>query len=96
MIKLYNEFKMSGFVVLAVDMNEKRETVKKYVEKEKMPFPVILDTDGKVAKSYGVRGVPAHFIIDRKGKLIGKAMGAKDWTSVESRNLIRFLVAEKK
>ena len=96
MIKLYDEFKKNGFVVLAIDLREKQKTVKKFVEKNKISFPVLLDTDGQVGNNYGVRGVPAHFIINRQGEVIGMAKGAIGWTSVESRNLIRFLVDQKK
>lgn len=96
MIKLHDEFKESGFVVLAIDLREKQKTVKKFVEKNKISFPVLLDTDGQVGNNYGVRGVPAHFIINRQGEVIGMAKGAIGWTSVESRNLIRFLVDQKK
>jgi peroxiredoxin len=92
LIKLHDEFKESGFVILAIDLREKRKIVKKFVEKQKMPFPVLLDKDGKVSNRYGIRGVPAYFIINRQGEIIGMAKGAKGWESVESRNLIRFLV----
>ncbi len=35
MIKLHDEFKESGFVILAIDLREKQKTVKKFVEKKK-------------------------------------------------------------
>ena len=92
MVKLYNEFKNRDLIVLAIDVQEKREIVKKYAEKKNLPFPVLLDIDGRIAYDYGIRSHPAHFLIDRQGKLIGVAMGARDWASVESRNLIGFLV----
>jgi len=57
-----------------------------------LPFPVLLDTDGKVATSYGIRAHPAHFLIDGEGELVGAAMGARNWASDENRNLIRFLI----
>ncbi len=95
LVKLYNEFKNDGFIILAVDIQEKKNIVKKYADKEKLPFPVLLDRDGKVARIYGIRSHPDHFLIDRGGNLIGRSLGGKNWASVESRNLIRFLVEQK-
>jgi peroxiredoxin len=88
--KLYNEFKDSNFVVLAIDIQETREIVKKYAAQAKMPFPILMDFNGKVAYEYGVRAHPAHFLINRKGELVAMVMGARDWASKETRNLIRF------
>ncbi len=96
LVKLYHEFKNSDFVVLAIDVQEKREVVKRYAESEKLPFPVLLDINGKVSSAYGIRAHPAHFLIDRHGELIGSALGAREWSSVESRNLIQFLVDQNK
>lgn len=95
MAKLYQEFKNSDLVVLGVDVKEKKKIVIRYVKKEKLPFPILLDTDGSVARNYGIRSHPVHFLIDRQGKIIGKVMGARNWASAESRNLIRSLVAQK-
>jgi peroxiredoxin len=91
-VKLYEEFKNTGFVVLAIDIGEQRETVKNYVEKAKLTFPVLLDTSGKVARDYGVRAHPVHYLIDGQGELIGMVRGARDWASEDNRNLVRFLV----
>ncbi|UCD80235.1 MAG: TlpA family protein disulfide reductase [Desulfobacterales bacterium] len=96
MAKLYHEFKNREFVILAIDVQETREIVKKYVEKEKLPFPVLLDINGKVSFEYGIRAHPAHFLINRHGELIGSALGAREWSSTESRNLIQFLVDQNK
>jgi peroxiredoxin len=92
--KLYNEFKESGFVILAVDIAEKKEVVRNYLSKAKLPFPVLLDTDGKVAARYGIRAHPAHFLLDGEGKMIAGAMGARNWASDEARNLIRIMVEQ--
>ncbi len=94
MVKLYNEFKDAGFVVLAVDIAEKKKIVKAYAQKEKLPFPILLDTDRKVATRYWIRSHPAHFLIDGQGVMIGKKMGANDWASDRSRHLIRVLIEE--
>ncbi len=95
LVKLYNKFKKDDFIVLAVNVQEKRETAEKYARGEKLPFPVLLDVDGKISYIYGIRAHPAHFLIDRQGKLIGQALGARDWASSASQNLIRYLLGQK-
>ena len=50
--KLDDEFQDKKFVVLAIDIQEKREIVKKYVRQEKLPFPVLMDFTGQVAFKY--------------------------------------------
>ena len=61
-----------------------------------MPFPVLLDFKGQVARDYGIRGTPAHFLIDRKGDIKAFAPGAKNWKSKASRNLIQFMIDSEK
>ncbi len=94
LVKLYAEFKDRGFVVVAIDIKEQKGLVKRYVEKEKLFLPVLLDKDGKVAYTYGVRSHPDHFLINREGEFIGKTVGARDWISAKNRDLIRYLVAQ--
>jgi len=57
-----------------------------------MLFPILLDKKGRVADDYGVRGTPAHFLIDQKGDIKAFAPGFKDWKSKKSRNLIQFMI----
>jgi peroxiredoxin len=92
LVKLYNEFQDKKFVVLAIDIQEKTEIVKKYVEQEKLPFPILMDFSGQVAFKYGVRSHPAHYLINGNGEMVASILGARDWASPETRNLIRFLL----
>ncbi len=92
LVKLYQEFQDSEFIILAIDIRENRQKVKKYAHNAGLPFPVLLDPVGQTAGAYGVRGTPAHFLIDRKGNLLAYAMGARNWEDQRSRNLIQFLI----
>ena len=92
MIKLYDEFKEEGFVVVGIAVREGKEIVKKYIKKHKMTFPVLLDVHGDAEKKYGVRAHPEHFLLNRDGALMGKTLGPRNWASSKNRNLIRILL----
>lgn len=96
LVKLYEEFKDSDFVVLAIDIRETKKTVGKFVKKTRVSFHVLLDRDGKVSNDYGIRAHPAHFFIDRQGMIIGETLGGRDWTTTAVRKLIRFLLQKNK
>jgi thiol-disulfide isomerase/thioredoxin len=96
MEKLYRKFKDNDFVILAVDMQEDSETVKKFKKKFKLSFPILLDTDGIVASYYGVNAIPVTYFIDRAGYLYAAAMGARDWASEDAFQLIKHLLDDSK
>lgn len=92
MEKLYQEFKNKDFILLAVDMQEDSATVKKFIEKFKLNFPILLDEDGTVAIYYGVNAIPVTYLIGREGYLYAIAMGARDWASEDAFLLINHLL----
>jgi peroxiredoxin len=67
--KLYNEFQEKNFVILAIDIQEKREIVKKYVKQEKLPFPILMDFTGQVASKYGGT-LPVRLLLNMASVLI--------------------------
>ena len=72
---------------------ESAETVKKATQERGYVAPVLLDASGDVTgKLYGVWGPPTAYFIDRKGQLIGRVVGARDWSAPAARTLIQSLV----
>lgn len=57
-----------------------------------MALPILLDTKGRVADNYGVRGFPAHILIDKNGLIRAFAPGYKNMTNKSGRNLIQFIM----
>lgn len=49
--------------------------VQAYENKENFQVPTVLDESGHVARSWGLRGVPAIFIIGRDGKIKSSTIG---------------------
>ena len=92
MQRLWEEFKEEDFVILAINIQEESKLVSSFVNERGLSFPVLLDEKGKVARSYGIRGIPTTFFLNPEGEIIGKAVGARDWDSEESFELIRELL----
>jgi len=54
-----------------------------------LTFPVLLDVKEKIARIYGVNFVPAAFLINRDGLIVGKIIGERDWTCAEAWSSIK-------
>ena len=89
---LYSALRDESFTVLAVDIREDRDKVSSFMEKLKVDFPVYIDKTGEVAMQYGVSGIPTTFIVDTQGKIVGRALGPREWGSRESIALMRSLM----
>lgn len=92
MEKLYNEFKNEDFTILAIDLQEDIDRVKDFREEYKLSFPILLDSDGSVARFYDIMAIPTTYIVDREGYLFGVALGPRDWASESAFMLINQLL----
>ena len=93
--RAYSEFKNKGFEVLLVDFREDAATVKKTVRERGYIAPVLVDQTGDVTgKVYGVWGPPTLFFVDRKGRLVGRAIGPRGWDSPAAKAFIRGLLEQ--
>jgi peroxiredoxin len=59
----------SDFEILAVSIDEDPKEASAFATTQKLNFPVLLDTDQKIAKAYQVEGIPTMFIIDKGGRI---------------------------
>jgi len=76
-------------MILAVSFQEPEDLVRDFQKEFKLSFPVLFDYEGKVAEKYDFRGHPVTFLIDRRGFLLGKVIGERDWSSAEAKTLIK-------
>lgn len=56
-------------VISIASWSEGEAEVKAYMRNNQLTFPVMLDTSGKLAQSFGLKGVPASFILDPNGEI---------------------------
>jgi thiol-disulfide isomerase/thioredoxin len=73
---LDKEFRDQGLVVLAVDVNESKRTVKKYLEQNPRSCRIVLTEDTNLAAMYAATSYPIYVVIDREGNIVATQRGA--------------------
>lgn len=76
-VKAYNAYKDKNFTVLGVSLDQpgKKADWLAAIEKDGLTWTQLSDLKGwenAASKMYGVRGIPANFLIDPSGKIIAK------------------------
>jgi peroxiredoxin len=95
MERLYHEFKEKNFVVLAVNVKDRKEVAAAFVKELKLTYPIAFDPEGQVGLLYGAWGLPTTYLIGPKGEGLARAWGPAEWYSPSARNLIKELVEQK-
>lgn len=90
----HQKFKARGFDTLAVAMAyDPPAYVANFAESRQLPFGVAIDNTGSIAKAFGdVRLTPTTFIVDKRGGIVKKYVGAPDFAALH--RLIEDLLAE--
>lgn len=90
---LYRRFRSEGMTILAVSLDVGNDQgVKDFVEEYKLSFPVLIDSDGDVERLYPSFTIPSTFVIDRRGRVVFKVDGAKNWESEETFRAVEYLL----
>jgi peroxiredoxin len=77
LINTFNKYKDQNFKLIAVSMfYDPPSRVLSFSKNKKLPFPVVLDLDKKIASQFNeVKLTPTSFLIDHKGKIVNKIIG---------------------
>jgi peroxiredoxin len=92
MEKLHRRLKEKDFVMIAINMQESDAQVKTFFEKLKLSFAALLDSNGEVAAGFAVNALPTTFVLDREGRIVGAAVGPREWDSRASIALFEHLI----
>ena len=82
------------FELLALSVDDSWEAVNRFMKDNGFVLPVYADFDKRISTLYGTSMWPETYIVDKKGKIAYKVVGAKDWTSSEVLKFLDVLVAE--
>lgn len=81
LIQTYRQYRKRGLEVIAVAMHyDQPGDIRAYVRKQGLPFPVVFDRDGSLAREFEqVSVTPTTFLIDGSGRRISKTVGILDF-----------------
>ena len=85
MAKLYKKYPRDQFEIIAVSMSyDQPDQVLRFIQEHQLPWPVVLDHDGSIARSFGeVSLIPANFLISPEGEVIQHDIGELDFQQTE-------------
>jgi thiol-disulfide isomerase/thioredoxin len=90
---LYHDYKNKGLEMLAVSSDMEGESVvQPFVQKLGLSYPILLDPDFRVDDKYLIQSVPTTILVDKNGVITHRIVGAMNWDSPESRDLIEKLL----
>jgi len=65
----YKAYKDRDLELIAIFIQESGKRVSAFKEKHDIPYKILLDKDGSVARAYGIRGVPTKILVGKDGKI---------------------------
>lgn len=74
-IKTYEKNHDKGFEIIGVSLDQNEERLKSFTKDRSMPWRQYFDGKGwsnKLAQKYGIQSIPATFLLDGEGKIIGR------------------------
>ncbi|RRO16387.1 TlpA disulfide reductase family protein [Flavobacteriaceae bacterium 14752] len=74
-VSVYNDYKDKGFSIISVSLDKKKSSWKKAIKDDNMDWYHISNLqywNEPIAKEWGVRSIPATFLIDESGVIVAK------------------------
>jgi len=83
-IEIYEKYKNQGIVVIGISVDKTGvDSVRDFVEKEKITYPVVMSTTDVVNDYKPGRFIPTTIIVDKNGKIRHKHIGYMDKDTLE-------------
>lgn len=72
---MQEKYQLQGFEVIAINLDTNTEDAQKFLAATPAKFTTVFDSKGLTPRQYGVKGMPASYLISRDGKIISRHTG---------------------
>ena len=73
--KAYSKLHPKGFEIVGISLDSSEDKLKKFIKEKDMPWPQYFYVQGwknKISTRYGIRSIPAMWLVDKEGNLVDK------------------------
>ena len=95
MADLHDAYADQGLKIIAISVDKRSDDLANFVAEYRMPFQVLHDADGTVARRYNVFRYPESFLIGRDGKVIHRLVGGIEWMSPSITKTVEAMLSTK-
>jgi peroxiredoxin len=92
MERLHQALQGQPFHMLAVNLQEDPAAIRKFVDELGLTFDIVLDPSGKITRNYSVNNLPLTYLIDKRGRIVARAIGERPWDQAGYMDFVRALV----
>ena len=89
--KAHQFLKLHGISVLAVNIGETEDHVRKFLSDRSLSFPILIDPLASLRKPWQLQGMPTSYVVDSRGRIVLGAIGEINCANKRVLNQILFL-----
>lgn len=76
--RAFEAYRADGLMLLAIDVGEDAQVVRRYAQSHDLPWTILLDASGAAVDAFGAIGTPSHYFIAGNGAILSRAFGRLD------------------
>jgi peroxiredoxin len=91
-IATYNKYHDKGFEIIGISLDQDQAKLTNFTKSMNMTWPQIFDGQGwgnKLAVKYGIESIPATFLLDGEGKIIGRDLRGEELQAAVAKALAK-------
>ena len=85
MRRAFDAYGADGPTLLAIDVGEDTDVVRRYAEERDLPWTILIDESGATVDAFGAIGTPSHYFIAADGTILSRAFGRLRYAEMEER-----------
>lgn len=78
-----NQLKSDNVRVIGVAVGETRDDINRYLQKQRIDFPLLADAESSATGKWHVPGLPTTYVVNPKGLVVMRIIGPVEWDSEE-------------